>query len=149
TVERAPEQAQAREAKGKNGADDAATAAKKRRALKIIGGVAGVVILGVLVYLLLNAGKESTDDAQVDADVVPLAPHVAGFVAAVPVVENQTVKKGDVVLRIDDRDYQARVAQAQAELESVQAQAEAADAQVSVAEASARGALSQAEANLI
>jgi membrane fusion protein (multidrug efflux system) len=149
TVERAPEQAQAREAQGKTGTSEAVTAAKKRRALKIIGGVAGVVVLGVLVYLLLNAGKESTDDAQVDADVVPLAPHVSGLVAAVPVGENQTVKKGDVVLRLDDRDYQARVTQAQAELESVQAQAEAADAQVAVAEASARGALTQAEANLI
>jgi membrane fusion protein, multidrug efflux system len=149
TVERAPEQAQSREAQGKNGKTDAETAAKKRRALKIIGGIAAVVVVGVLVYLLLNAGKESTDDAQVDADVVPLAPHVSGLVAAVPVVENQTVKKGDVLIRLDDRDYQARVTQAQAELESVQAQAEAADAQVAVAEASARGALSQAEANLV
>src|SRR5690242_13333746 len=148
-VERAPEQAQAREAQGKNGASDAETAAKKRRALKIIGGLAAVIVVGVLLYLLLNAGKESTDDAQIDADVVPLAPHVSGLVAAVPVVENQTVKKGDVLVRLDDRDYQARVTQAQAELESVQAQAEAADAQVAVAEASARGALSQAEANLV
>ena len=60
-VERAPEQAQARDAQGKNGTSNAETAAKKRRALRIIGGVAGVVVLGVLVYLLLNAGKESTD----------------------------------------------------------------------------------------
>ena len=77
-VERAPEHAQARDARGNNGATAADTAAKKRRALKIIGGVAAVVILGVLLYVLLNAGKESTDDAQVDADVVPLAPHVGG-----------------------------------------------------------------------
>jgi len=85
----------------------------------------------------------------VDADVVPLAPHVGGQVVAVPVVENQSVKKGDVILQIDDRDYQARLAQAQAELDSVRAQAQAADAQVSVAEAAARGSLTQAEANLI
>ena len=145
-VERAPEQAQGRDAQGPAPAD---SAAKRRRALTIIGGVAAVVILGVLLYLLLTAGKESTDDANVDADVVPLAPHVAGQVAAVPVTENQSVKKGEVVLQIDDRDYQARVAQAAAELDSVRAQAQAADAQAAVAEASARGGLTQAQANLI
>jgi membrane fusion protein (multidrug efflux system) len=147
-VDRAPEHAQARDAQGKDGAA-ASTAARKRRALMIIGGVAGVIILGVLLYVLLTVGKETTDDAQLDADVVPLAPHVGGQVVAVPVVENQAVKKAEVILQIDDRDYQARVAQAQAELESVKAQAQAADAQVAVAEASARGALTQAEANLI
>ncbi len=96
-VERAPEHAQARDAQGKDAAAGD-TAARKRRALLIIGGVAGVVILGVLLYLLLNAGKESTDDAQMDADVVPLAPHVSGQVASVPVTENQAVKKGDAGL---------------------------------------------------
>ncbi len=147
-VERAPENVQARDAQSKDVAA-ADTAARKRRALTIIGGVAGVVILGVLLYLLLNAGKEGTDDAQIDADVVPLAPHVPGLVASVPVAENQGVKKGEVVLQLDDRDYQARVAQAEAELESVQAQAAAADAQVAVAAAAARGGLTQAQANLV
>lgn len=121
---------------------------KRRRALLIVGGIAVAVVLGVLVYVLLHAGKESTDDAQIDADVVPLAPHVAGQVAAVAVVENQPVKKGELVLRLDDRDYLARVDQAGAELESARAQAEAADSKVAVAEAAARGSLTQAEANL-
>jgi len=147
-VDTAPENPRARDAQTKDAAL-ADTVAKKRRALRIIAGVAAVVVLGVLLYLLLNAGKETTDDAQIDADVVPLAPHVAGLVAAVPVVENQTVKKGDLVLRLDDRDYQARVAQASAELDSVRAQAQAAEAQVFVAVASARGSLTQAEANLV
>ena len=148
-VERAPEHAQARDARGNNGASAADVAAKKRRALLIIGGIAGVLIFGVLLYVLLTAGKETTDDAQIDADVVPLAPHVGGLVAAVPVSENQSVKRGDVVVQIDDRDYQARLVQAQAELESVRAQAQAADAQISIAEAAAHGSLTQAEANLI
>jgi membrane fusion protein (multidrug efflux system) len=121
---------------------------RRRRALLIVGGIAAVVILGVLGYVLLHAGKESTDDAQVDADVVALAPRVAGQVVAVPVVENQAVEQGQVVLQLEDRDYQARVAQASAELDSTRAQAEAADAQVAVAEAAARGSLTQAEASL-
>jgi len=121
---------------------------RRRRSLLIIGGIAAALILGVLIYRLITAGKEGTDDAQVDADVVPLAPRVAGQVIAVQVVENQAVKGGEVVLQIDDQDYQARLAQASGELESARAQAGAADAQVAVAEAAARGALTAAQANL-
>src|SRR5262249_31263887 len=122
---------------------------RRRKALQIIAGIAAVVLLGTLLYILINHGKEETDDAQVDADVVPLAPHVLGQVAMVPVVENQAVKKGEVVVQLDDRDYQAKVIQSQAELESIEAQAAAADAQVAVAEAAARGSFSQAQANLV
>jgi membrane fusion protein (multidrug efflux system) len=121
---------------------------KKRRTLLIVGGIAAAVVLGVLVYVLLNRGKESTDDAQIDADVVPLAPRVAGQVTSVAVAENQHVRKGDLVLQLDDRDHQARVDQASAELESARAQAEAADSKVAVAGAAAHGSLTQAEANL-
>jgi len=122
---------------------------KKRRPLLIVGGIAAVVILGVVVYLLANAGKERTDDAQIDADVVALAPRVAGQVAAVAIVESQAVKNGDLILQLDDRDHQARVAQASAEVESARAQADAVDSQVAVAEAAARGSLTQAESNLL
>ncbi len=126
-----------------------ASSSKRRRALLIVGGIAAVVLLGVLVYVLVHAGKESTDDAQVDADVVPLAPRVAGQVAAVLVAENQAVKKGDVVVQLEDRDYEAKVAQSSSELDSARAQADAADAQMAVAEASARGSLTQAQASLL
>jgi membrane fusion protein (multidrug efflux system) len=121
---------------------------RRRRALLAVAGIAAVVVLGVLVYVLLHAGEESTDDAQVDADVVALAARVAGLVVAVPIGANQPVKQGDLVLRLDDRDYQARLEQASGELESARAQADAADAQVAVAEAAARGSLTQAEAGL-
>lgn len=121
----------------------------RRRPLLIIAGITAVVVVGVLVYVLAHAGKEGTDDAQIDADVVQLAPRVAGQVAAVPVVENQAVRKGDLLLQLDDRDYQARLAQASAELESAHAQVEAADSQEAVAEAAARGSLTEAESSLL
>src|SRR5262249_59985952 len=89
---------------------------RRKKALEIIAGIAAVVLLGTLLYILINHGKEETDDAQVDADVVPLAPHVLGQVAMVPVVENQAVKRDEVVVQLDDRDYQAKVMQSQAEL---------------------------------
>ncbi len=122
---------------------------KRRRTVLIVTGIAVVVLLGVAIYVLLNAGKESTDDAQIDADVVPLAPRVAGQVAAVPIVDNQAVRQGDLILRLDDTDYEARVARASAEVDSARAQAEAADSQAAVAEAAARGAFTEAESNLL
>lgn len=108
---------------------------KKRRTLLIVAGIAAVVILGALIYHLANAGKESTDDAQIDADVVQLAPRVAGRVAAVAVAENQAVRRGDLVLRLDDRDYEARAAQASAEVDSARAQLEQARATLASREA--------------
>ncbi|HET9597485.1 MAG TPA: HlyD family secretion protein [Anaeromyxobacteraceae bacterium] len=122
---------------------------KKRRALLTVAAIAVVVVLGVLVYVLLHAGKESTDDAQVDADVVPLSARVQGQVANVPAGESQPVRKGDVILQLDDRDHRARVAQAAAEVDAVRAQADAADSEEAVAEAAARGSLTQAESDLV
>jgi membrane fusion protein (multidrug efflux system) len=132
----------------KQAPDVAPQAKRKLTPPVLIGMVAGVVLLGALVVFLLGVGKESTDDAQVDADVVSLAPRVGGQVVAVSVAENQAVKKGELILQIDDSDYQARVQQAQGELDSARAQADAAEAQVAVAEAGAKGGLSQAEASL-
>lgn len=64
---------------------------------------------------------ESTDNAYVEADITTIAPRVEGYVAEVRVVDNQPVKAGDVLLRIDDRDYRAKVAQAEARLEAAKA----------------------------
>lgn len=120
--------------------------ARVKKPFKIFGMVlAGIGSLWG-VYILLNAGKESTDDAQVEADVVPLAPRVSGQVLHVFVQENQFVKKGDVLLQLDDAECAARLVQAEAEVETTEAQALAADAQAQVTEAGAKGGFSSARA---
>ncbi|QND68884.1 HlyD family secretion protein [Mesorhizobium loti] len=58
----------------------------------------------------------STDNAFVRGDVTPISPKVNGYIAEVAVGDNQAVKTGEVLFRIDDRDYRARVDQAAAEL---------------------------------
>jgi membrane fusion protein (multidrug efflux system) len=68
-----------------------------------------------------SRGDTSTDNAYVRGDATSLAPKVAGYVMAVEVSDNQTVRAGDVLFRIDDRDYRARLAQAVANLEAAQA----------------------------
>jgi membrane fusion protein (multidrug efflux system) len=57
---------------------------------------------------------ESTDDAYVGGDVTVLAPRVSGFVTEMLVTDNQRVQAGDLLLRIDDRDYRAALARTEA-----------------------------------
>jgi membrane fusion protein, multidrug efflux system len=64
---------------------------------------------------------ESTDDSFIAARQFAIAPKVAGYITAVPVTDNQHVKTGDIVARIDDRDYVIALHQAQAQLAHDQA----------------------------
>jgi membrane fusion protein (multidrug efflux system) len=64
---------------------------------------------------------ESTDDAYVGGDVTVIAPKVAGFIAEVAVSENQQVHAGDLLVKLDDRDYRAALAKAVAAVAGQQA----------------------------
>src|SRR5271156_4433003 len=57
---------------------------------------------------------ETTDDAYVGGNVTPIAPHAAGFVTEIAVIDNQLVHAGDLLVRIDPRDYQAALDHARA-----------------------------------
>ncbi|HJY87041.1 MAG TPA: HlyD family secretion protein [Candidatus Acidoferrales bacterium] len=70
--------------------------------------------------------RESTDDAQVDGHIAPISAKISGNVIEVLVDDNQPVKAGQVLVRIDPRDYQARADQARAALMLAEAQAKAA-----------------------
>jgi len=119
---------------------------RRRRPVLVLGTLALLAVAGLAIHALLTAGREETDDAQVEADVVPVAPRVPGQVLVVNVVENQPVKRGDPVLQLDPADYEARLAQAEADLATAKAQAAVAEAQEAVAAASATGGLATAEA---
>jgi membrane fusion protein, multidrug efflux system len=64
---------------------------------------------------------ESTDDAYVGGDVTVIAPQVAGFIASVAVTDNQAVRAGDLLVKLDDRDYRAALAKAVAAVAGQQA----------------------------
>jgi membrane fusion protein (multidrug efflux system) len=111
------------------------------------GGLRKYVILTVLSLLLIAGGvygfrtyrfyahHVTTDDAQVEGHIDPVLPRVSGYVAEVLVKENQQVKAGDVLLRIDTADLQAKVDQEQAALANAQAAVSVAQAAVSSAQA--------------
>src|SRR5262249_32584217 len=75
---------------------------------------------------------QSTDDAFIAARQFAIAPKVAGYVTAVPVTDNQHVNAGDVIARIDERDYRIALDQAQAQVASAQAGIQNIDAQLNV-----------------
>src|SRR6266566_9684802 len=57
---------------------------------------------------------ESTDDAYVGGEITVIAPKVAGFIAEVAVTDNQAVHAGDLLVKLDDRDYRVVLAKATA-----------------------------------
>src|SRR6202043_3172522 len=66
---------------------------------------------------------------------VSIAPRVSGYITTVPVTDNQHVKTGDVIARIDDRDYRTTLDQAQAQVGAAHASIENIDAQLDVQQA--------------
>src|SRR4051812_17287121 len=119
-----------------------------RRLFTIVGAVALALVLGFVVFRMLRAGREKTDDAQVAADVVQVAARSAGQVLAVHVTENQQVHKGDPIAEIDPQQARVALEQARGDLGTAKAQEVAARAQVQVAEAGARGGLVTAQAGV-
>jgi membrane fusion protein, multidrug efflux system len=122
--------------------------ARGGRAFLVLGIILLVVLGGIGAYAYMTGGQEATDDAIVEADIVAVSSRVGGVVKEVLVHDNQAVKKGDVILRIDDADLQVRLAQARAELQTAQAQAAGAHAQEQVVTASARGLFQGARAQV-
>ena len=121
--------------------------------VRIVIGVAVLVAIGVGVWWWIAAGRESTDDAQVDAHITPIAARVGGTVLRVPVEHNQEVEAGAVLVEIDPRDYEIALERARAELADAEAAATAARAGVPITsttassnEITARGGVEQADA---
>jgi membrane fusion protein (multidrug efflux system) len=121
--------------------------------IRILIAVAVVAALGVGAWFYMNRGTESTDDAQVDAHVTPVAARVGGTVLRVPVSDNQPVEAGTVLVEIDTREYQIALDRARAELANAEAEMAAANANVPITAtstssgvASARGGVEQAQA---
>ena len=84
--------------------------------------LACALAFGAWQLLFARSEVQTTDDAFVSADYTVLSPKVGGIVQQVLVQDNQGVKAGQLLVRIDDRDYQAAVASARAEVAGAEAQ---------------------------
>ncbi len=132
-----------------------ATPFTRRRGFRIAALLVLVILVGVVVWLYVTAGRESTDDAQVDAHVTPISARVGGTVLKVPVLDNQEVDEGTVLVELDPRDYQVALDKAKAELADAEAAALAANANVPITSttatsgvATARSVVTQSEAGV-
>jgi membrane fusion protein (multidrug efflux system) len=113
----------------------------------LIAGVIVVALVSVLVWLHYH-NRVSTDDAEVDAHLYPLASKIYGSVAEVLVNDNQMVKAGQVLVKIDPRDLQARVDQARAALQLAESQSRAATVTVPLTAGTTSSSVTAAEADL-
>jgi membrane fusion protein, multidrug efflux system len=102
-------------------------------------GIAVLVVAALVagVWWWMSRNRESTDDAQVDAGVTPIAARVGGTVVSVPIVDNQPVEEGTVLIEIDKRDYEIALDRARAELADAEATAVAARAGVPISSTTA------------
>src|SRR5580704_8519742 len=94
--------------------------AKRKRLFGILA--AAVLAIGVIaaVWLLITSNRIGTDNAYVDADLVQVTPLFGGPVAAAYVSDTDPVKKGQILVLLDDADAKIALAQARADLGQVQ-----------------------------
>jgi membrane fusion protein (multidrug efflux system) len=118
-----------------------------RRKRLLIGGTAVLLVLVTTVYLYFR-NRVSTDDAQVESHVTPVSSKIYGNVAEVLVTDNAPVKAGQLLVRIDPRDYEAKVEQARAALALAVSHAKGAASVVPMTSATTTSDISAAEADV-
>ncbi|MEM5398799.1 HlyD family secretion protein [Paraburkholderia unamae] len=136
-------------APGRDVPDAAAAPARSgaKRTLLILLGLAALVAAAVWLGHWWVVGRfiESTDDAYLQADSVTIAPKVSGYVTDVYVADNQAVKAGDPLVKLDARQYQVALDQAQATVDARTADIEHAQAQIEQQRANVAQAQAQQE----
>jgi membrane fusion protein, multidrug efflux system len=130
-------------------ASERKTPAFKRPAFRIALAAVALAALGLgLRYYLHARAYETTDDAFIDGSVVQVSPKVGGYATKVAVNDNQHVKKGDLLVEIDSRDYENRVLQARAQLQAAQSRRKAAQLNLALTRVTASAGVQQASAGL-
>jgi membrane fusion protein (multidrug efflux system) len=132
---------------------------QKKKKKKVVPIVLAVLLLigaffGIREYLYMSK-HEDTDDAQIDADISPVISRVGGYVDSIMFEENQPVKKGQVLVKLDERDLKIKLEQALAAQRGVSANINVSQSQITATAtnvntaranvASARARLVQAE----
>lgn len=110
-----------------NNSEKVVTEPKKRSKvflIILIVMIIGGAWFGISKYIYAKHHEE-TDDAQIEADIIPVIPRVSGYVNEVRVKDNEVVKKGDTLIILDDRDYQILLDQAEAALATAKSNVEA------------------------
>ncbi|RYE33036.1 MAG: HlyD family secretion protein [Sphingobacteriaceae bacterium] len=119
---------------------------KPNRVIPIILGLVILVgiVFGIREYIYYSK-HEDTDDAQIDGDISPVVARVGGYVDSIAFEENTHVNKGQVLVKLDDRDYKVRVEQAQAAQKGAGASIGVGQSQISTTTANSAQAKAQVQ----
>jgi len=116
---------------------------------KVIPIILGIVLLGGIIFgikeYVYYSKHEDTDDAQIDGDISPVVARVGGYVDSINFEENQHVTAGQLLVKIDDRDYKVKLEQAQAAQKGASAGIGVNESQIFATAANSASARSQAE----
>jgi len=127
---------------------DAPEADKKAGARRFLTIAAAIIVIAALIWgvrwWIVGRFMQTTDDAYLHADSVTISPNVTGLIESVYVADNQAVKMGDPLIKVDSRTYQASLEQANATVEARKADIERAEAALVQQQATIR----QAQATL-
>lgn len=117
-----------------------------KKPLIILAVVVIIILIVAGIWWFATRNEVSTDDAYTDGDAVTIAPKVSGYVVAMNIGDNKFVHKGDLLIKIDPRDYQAQLDQDNAQIGLAKAQLQAAEVQLDIARVQYPAQLSQAKA---
>lgn len=128
-------------------------APKNRKGLKmaLTGlGVGGAIVAGTFGYHYWQFASthQSTDNATVTGNIHPVGARISGTVDRVFVDDNQEVKTGQPLIQLDQRDYQIKLSQAQADLEAARRKANSAQVNIALSSKNAEAATTQAQGGL-
>jgi membrane fusion protein (multidrug efflux system) len=121
---------------------------KSRKTLSIMASVGLAAAVAGTAYYVAHRGLETTDDAQIVADIVSIPARTSSTGIAVHFTENQAVKAGALLVELDPEPAKARLAQAEANLDAAKANADAAEADAQVTTTNALGNKTVAQAQV-
>ena len=134
--------------KDKDGDDGQKKKPRNRTPIIILIVIAVIAMVGGLIFWLMTRNQESTDDAYTEGNAVSIAPKVSGYVVENRINDNVFVHAGDLLLKIDPRDYIVACDQAQANLDAAVAQEASAEVDLHTTKVRAPANLAQAMAQL-
>ncbi|HUA81116.1 MAG TPA: HlyD family secretion protein, partial [Dyella sp.] len=120
----------------------------RKTRIAVAVGITALVLVSGAAYAVMSGRSVSTDDAYTDGRAIIIAPHVAGYVSELDVTDNQFVRKGQVLVRIECTDYLAARDHALGALESAQGQLTAAQTDLDLAKITYPAKFAAAQATL-
>jgi membrane fusion protein (multidrug efflux system) len=122
---------------------------RRKRTIRLVGlSVLVVALIAAIPIWAYYSVRESTDDAQVDGHLIPISPRIAGVIISVLVNDNQPVKAGDELVRLDPADFQVAVAQSEANLANAQAATQQSEVNLPLTNISTRSSVSTSSAQV-